>query len=136
MLKSDLIAILVSRRGLTEQQAAVIIEATFECMTRALCAGDDIEIRGLGAFRVKDYRGYQGHNPRTGQTVQVKSKRGILFRTGKELRDRIDRGAGNNVVATGTNAKVGVPAGSSERVQTATAPAAPGSVAPGSEQNS
>jgi integration host factor subunit beta len=40
---------------------------------------------------VKHYDGYQGRNPKTGEVIPVKPKRGILFRTGKELRDRVNR---------------------------------------------
>jgi len=60
-------------------------------MKAALCKGDNIEIRGLGAFHVKNYQGYNGRNPKTGEVIPVKPKRGILFRTGKELRDRVNR---------------------------------------------
>jgi integration host factor subunit beta len=62
-------------------------------MKEALCRGENIEIRGLGAFHVKNYQGYQGRNPKTGQVIPVKPKRGLLFRTGKELRDRVNRPA-------------------------------------------
>ena len=91
MLKSDLIAILVQKRGVTQKQAESTIETIFESMKDALCKGENIEIRGLGAFHVKHYDGYQGRNPKTGQVIPVKPKRGILFRTGKELRDRVNR---------------------------------------------
>jgi len=88
MLKSDLIAILVAKRQLTQKQAELTIETIFDSMKQALCKGDNIEIRGLGAFHVKHYQGYNGRNPKTGQVIPVKPKRGILFRTGKELRER------------------------------------------------
>jgi len=91
MLKSDLINILVSKRGITQKQAEATVETIFESMKDALCRGENIEIRGLGAFHVKHYDGYQGRNPKTGQVIQVKPKRGLLFRTGKELRDRVNR---------------------------------------------
>jgi integration host factor subunit beta len=93
MLKSDLIAILVAKRQLTQKQAETTIETIFESMKSALCEGENIEIRGLGAFHVKDYQGYNGRNPKTGEVIPVKPKRGILFRTGKELRDRVNRAA-------------------------------------------
>jgi integration host factor subunit beta len=93
MLKSDLINILVSKRGITQKQAEATIETIFEAMKDALCRGENIEIRGLGAFHVKHYEGYQGRNPKTGQVIPVKPKRGLLFRTGKELRDRVNRAA-------------------------------------------
>ncbi len=91
MLKSDLIAILVAKRQLTQKQAEITVETIFDSMKAALCKGDNIEIRGLGAFHVKNYQGYNGRNPKTGEVIPVKPKRGILFRTGKELRDRVNR---------------------------------------------
>src|SRR5512138_840861 len=91
MLKSDLINILVVKRGVTQKQAESTVETIFESMKVALCKGENIEIRGLGAFHVKHYDGYQGRNPKTGEVIPVKPKRGILFRTGKELRDRVNR---------------------------------------------
>ena len=93
MLKSDLIAILVAKRQLTQKQAEQTVETIFDSMKEALCKGENIEIRGLGAFHVKNYEGYNGRNPKTGQVIPVKPKRGILFRTGKELRERVNHGA-------------------------------------------
>jgi integration host factor subunit beta len=106
MLKSDLVNILVEKRGVTQKQAEATIETIFESMRDALCRGENIEIRGLGAFHVKSYQGYQGRNPKTGQIIPVKPKRGLLFRTGKELRDRVNRPPAQeatNVMATGTS---------------------------------
>jgi integration host factor subunit beta len=105
MLKSDLVNILVEKRGLTQKQAEATVETIFETMKDALCRGENIEIRGLGAFHVKSYDGYQGRNPKTGQIIPVKPKRGLLFRTGKELRDRVNRPPAvqaNTVTATST----------------------------------
>jgi len=96
MLKSDLIAILVAKRQLTQKQSETTVETIFESMKSALCEGENIEIRGLGAFHVKDYEGYNGRNPKTGEVIPVKPKRGILFRTGKELRERVNSGAGTS----------------------------------------
>ncbi|HLV60123.1 MAG TPA: HU family DNA-binding protein [Fredinandcohnia sp.] len=91
MLKSDLIATLVQKNGLTQKQAEAAIESLFDSMKASLCRGENIEIRGFGAFHVKEYDGYVGRNPKTGERIEVKPKRGILFRTGKELRDRVNR---------------------------------------------
>lgn len=57
----------------------------FETMARALAEGDRIEIRGLGAFRVHEYNGYEGRNPRTGERVDVLPKRLPLFRPSRLL---------------------------------------------------
>lgn len=94
MLKSDLISILVDKKEITQKQAEVSVETIFESMSEALCKGENIEIRGLGAFHVKSYDGYQGRNPKTGEIIKVGPKRGVLFRTGKELRDRVNQSAG------------------------------------------
>jgi integration host factor subunit beta len=94
MLKSDLVATLVQKRGITQKQAEMAVECIFDAMREALVKSENIEIRGLGAFHVKNYPGYQGRNPKTGEVITVKPKRGILFRTGKELRDRVNKGAG------------------------------------------
>ena len=91
MLKSDLVNVLVTKRGVTQKQAEATIETIFEAMKEALVRGENIEIRGLGAFHVKHYPGYQGRNPKTGEVIPVKSKRGLLFRAGKELKDRVNR---------------------------------------------
>jgi integration host factor subunit beta len=92
MLKSDLVNVLVAKRGCTQKQAEATIETIFESMKDALVRGENIEIRGLGAFHVKHYEGYQGRNPKTGEVIPVKPKRGLLFRTGKELRERVNKG--------------------------------------------
>jgi integration host factor subunit beta len=105
MLKSDLIAMLVAKRQLTQKQAEQTVETIFDSMKEALCKGDNIEIRGLGAFHVKHYQGYNGRNPKTGEVIPVKPKRGILFRTGKELRERVNAGAGKPLPASADDDK-------------------------------
>ena len=93
MLKSDLVNLLVTKRRLTQKQAEQTVDVIFDTMKDALCRAENIEIRGLGAFHVKSYKGYPGRNPKTSEIIQVRPKRGILFRTGKELRDRINEPA-------------------------------------------
>lgn len=113
MLKSDLINILVGKRGITQKQAEATIETIFESMKEALCRGENIEIRGLGAFHVKNYQGYQGRNPKTGEVIPVKPKRGLLFRTGKELRDRVNRPSEEPPAASDTGSGGPGPGGNS-----------------------
>ncbi|HLT28611.1 MAG TPA: HU family DNA-binding protein [Myxococcaceae bacterium] len=95
MLKSDLVNVLVAKSKMTPKQAEVTVETIFRSMKEALVRGENIEIRGLGAFHVKHYEGRQGRNPKTGEIIRVKPKRGLLFRTGKELRDRVNRQLGS-----------------------------------------
>lgn len=94
MLKSDLVNVLVGKKGVTQKQAEASVEVIFEAMKEALVRGEKLEIRGLGSFHVKHYPGYQGRNPKTGEVIPVKPKRGLLFRAGKELKDRVNRPEG------------------------------------------
>jgi hypothetical protein len=59
-------------------------------MSVALHEGDRIEIRGFGSFMVKEYQGYTGRNPKTGDKIDVSEKRLPFFKTGKELREKVD----------------------------------------------
>ena len=70
----------------------MLINTVLESMISALNDGDRIEIRGFGSFEVRQYKGYSGRNPRTGETVDVKPKRLPFFKTGKELRERVNNG--------------------------------------------
>lgn len=102
MLKSDLVNLLVEKGRLTQKQAEQAIDEIFDSMKKALVDGENIEIRGLGAFHVKEYRGYTGRNPKTSEPISVRPKRGILFRTGKELRDRINAARSSSAAADPT----------------------------------
>jgi integration host factor subunit beta len=90
MLKKDLIHVLVSQREMQQRQAEDIIEHLFDTMGRALARGEAIELRGLGRFQVRQYDGYVGRNPKTAAAMPIGPSRGVLFRTGKELRERLN----------------------------------------------
>ena len=90
MLKSDLITLLIDKHGLPQKQAEQTIDVIFDAMTAALCRGENIEIRGLGSFHVKNYQGYHGRNPKTGSVISVSPKRGVLFRASKNMRDKLN----------------------------------------------
>ena len=88
--KSELIDQLAERLKLERGRAEQLINTVLESMVTALNDGDRIEIRGFGSFEVRHYKGYSGRNPRTGETVNVKPKRLPFFKTGKELRERVN----------------------------------------------
>lgn len=89
MNKSELIEALAARKGLSYKKAEEIINSIFESMTNALLAGDRIEIRGFGSFVVKSYQSYMGRNPKTGESIAVKSKKLPFFKVGKELKEKV-----------------------------------------------
>ena len=70
-----------------------IVTAIFEEITNALARSDRVELRGFGAFSVKKRDPRTGRNPRTGEQVAVASKRVPYFKTGKDLRDRLNKEA-------------------------------------------
>jgi integration host factor subunit beta len=91
MTKADLIAMVADKLKFPWARAELLVDQIFNCMTQALQQGEGIEIRGFGSFTVRDYKAYEGRNPRTGDTVHVSPKRLAFFKVGKELRDRVNR---------------------------------------------
>ena len=90
MTKSELIERVAQESGLTKGRAEMVVNTIFDSMTTALIAGDGIEIRGFGSFTVRQYKSYEGRNPRTGDVVHVAPKRLPFFKVGKELRERVN----------------------------------------------
>ena len=90
MNKLELVAMLKSECNLSKQEAAAVIELFFDSMSEALAKGDRVEIRGLCSFYVKEYKPYQGRNPKTGESVEVASKKLPFFKCGNELKERVD----------------------------------------------
>ena len=89
MTRSELIQLLADRSTLSNKQAAVVVMEVFDGMAAALARGENIEIRGFGSFKLKQYPGYQGRNPRTGEVIEVADKHSPVFKTGKEMRQRL-----------------------------------------------
>jgi len=85
--------LLARRRKFSHRQAETIVNAIFEEMASVLARGGRIEIRGFGSFGVKERRARQGRNPRTGDSVSVGEKHIPFFKTGKQLRDRLNESA-------------------------------------------
>jgi integration host factor subunit beta len=75
MTKSELIDAVAQRTNITKSRAEQVVNCIFESMTQTLGTGQGIEIRGFGSFTVREYRGYKGRNPRTGDEVHVEPKR-------------------------------------------------------------
>jgi integration host factor subunit beta len=69
-----------------------IVSTLFDEIAAALARGDRVELRGFGAFSVKSRDARVGRNPRTGEAVQVPEKRVPFFKTGKDLRERMNGG--------------------------------------------
>lgn len=92
MTKAELTATIAEKLKLPLGRAELIVDQIFDSMVAALDRGEGIEIRGFGSFSLREYKSYEGRNPRTGETVYVKPKRLAFFRVGKELRERVNAG--------------------------------------------
>ena len=91
MNKSELIEELAAKTGYNPKLTDKMVRIFFDRIKAALSAGDKVEIRGFGSFTLKKYKGYIGRNPKTGETVEVKPKKLPVFRTGKDLRSRVNQ---------------------------------------------
>lgn len=91
MIKSELIARLVEANPhLYQRDVERIVNTIFDEITNALSEGNRVELRGFGAFSVKHRPKRVGRNPRTGDTVNVPEKHVPYFKTGKDLRERLN----------------------------------------------
>ena len=91
MNKLELINELKTECRIPKKEAAIIVDLFFGKISDTLAEGNRVEIRGLCSFYVKDYPGYTGRNPKTGETVAVASKKLPFFKCGKGLKERVDR---------------------------------------------
>lgn len=92
MIKSELIQkIAAANPHLYHRDIERIVNVIFDEIVEALARGDRVELRGFGAFTVKHRPPRQGRNPRTGATVAVDEKFVPFFKTGKELRERLNK---------------------------------------------
>lgn len=90
MNKLELISALKTKARITKSEAAKVAQIFFDNMADTMVKGERIEIRGLCSFLIKDYKGYNGRNPKTGEKVTIKPKKLPFFKSGKELKERVD----------------------------------------------
>ena len=94
LTRSELVARLAAKNPhLTAKDVERIVATIFDEIAGALARGDRVELRGFGAFSVKRREPRQGRNPRTGETVDVEGKAIPFFKTGKQLRQRLNGSA-------------------------------------------
>ena len=90
MNKSELIEALAQEVDLPHREEAAVTNTIIETMIAALAKGDNIEIRGFGSFVIKNYRSYEGRNPKSGKKIEVAPKKLPFFKVGKELREQVN----------------------------------------------
>ena len=91
MTNSEMIQVIANRNPhLYHRDVERIVSTIFDEISAALARGDRVELRGFGAFSVKHRDARVGRNPRTGDAVQVSEKHIPFFKTGKQLRERLN----------------------------------------------
>ena len=91
MIKSELVQKIAERHThLYQRDVERIVGAILDEIGKALADGDRVELRGFGSFSVKNRAAREGRNPKTGKRVQVEEKWVPFFKTGKQLRDRLN----------------------------------------------
>jgi integration host factor subunit beta len=92
MIKSELVQRIAAHNPhLYQRDVENIVNAILGEITTALAHGDRVELRGFGAFSIKSRPAREGRNPRTGARVSVDQKSVPFFKTGKEMRERLNR---------------------------------------------
>jgi integration host factor subunit beta len=93
MTKSELIEqVITSNDMLNKREAELIVNTIFDGISQALADGDRVEIRGFGSFTVRQRDAREARNPKSGTVVRIPSKKTPFFKTGKELRERVNGG--------------------------------------------
>lgn len=91
MTKSELVDKLSTNAdGLNKKDAEVVVNTIFSSIGDALVSGDRVEIRGFGSFSIRERDAREARNPKSGEVVSIPAKKTPFFKTGKELRTRVD----------------------------------------------
>ena len=90
MTKSDLINWVSVKNYIPHPDAETAVNTFFSTVAKSLKEGKRVEIRGFGSFSVREYDGYMGRNPRTGEEIPVPPKRLPFFKVGKDLKEAVN----------------------------------------------
>jgi integration host factor subunit beta len=96
MTKAELVEEVARSTQLTKRHAEVIVNTVFESIVDSLKDGEKIELRGFGSFRIRERNSRVGRNPKTGDRVNVPSKRVPYFKPGKQLKELLN-GSGRSI---------------------------------------
>ncbi|MCE1228767.1 MAG: integration host factor subunit beta [Firmicutes bacterium] len=89
LTKADLSKHLMQELDLPKKDADLLVNTFLSCIIESLRAGEGVELRGFGSFRLRDRDGRKGRNPRSGESITVPPKRVAYFKLGKELRAKL-----------------------------------------------
>jgi len=89
MTKAELVEKVAEKTGLTKNDVAVTVDTFLDSIKSAMENGNNIEIRGFGAFKIKERKARKARNPRTGEEVPVPSRRVPVFKPSNEFKNMV-----------------------------------------------
>ncbi|MBR6555693.1 MAG: HU family DNA-binding protein [Clostridia bacterium] len=89
MNKTELVAVVAEKSGITKKDAERVVSATFETITAQLMKGEKVQISGFGIFEVKEREARVGRNPRTKEAIEIPASKAPAFKASKALKDTI-----------------------------------------------
>ncbi len=92
LTKAMLSDLLFEQIGLNKRESKDLIDAFFDLIAARLVDGEDVKISGFGNFHVRTKASRPGRNPRTGESVQIESRRVVTFHASHKLKDQIQSG--------------------------------------------
>ena len=90
MNKTDLIDAVASEADVSKAEAARVVDALIDSITRALKKGDTETLVGFGTFQVRERAARSGRNPKTGETIKIGASKNPAFKAGKALKDAVN----------------------------------------------
>ena len=91
MNKTELVAEVAAKVGISKKDAEAAVSATFETIGAALAAGDKVQLVGFGSFETKQRNARMGRNPRTKENIEIPASTVPLFKAGKALKDLVSK---------------------------------------------
>ena len=89
MNKTELVAVVAEKSGITKKDAERVVSATFETITAQLMKGEKVQISGFGVFEVKEREARVGRNPRTKEAIEIPASKAPAFKASKALKDTV-----------------------------------------------
>lgn len=89
MNKTELVAAIAEKAGMTKKDAECALTAVVESITEALADGDKVQVIGFGTFEVKNREARVGRNPKTREEIQIPASKTPVFKAGKALKDKV-----------------------------------------------
>ncbi len=91
MNKTELVAAVAEKTGMSKKDSEKAVNAAFDSITEALAAGEKVQLVGFGAFEIKERNARVGRNPKTKETIEIPASRVASFKVGKALKDAVSK---------------------------------------------